>query len=75
MALTNNKNLGASSPSADLTAETVPLMSLRQPERAERTVVDRTLIGVPSLRQAVVDLIPDVRRRADAAERERRLPA
>lgn len=75
MAPTNNKNLGASSPSADLTAETVPLMSLREAERAERTVVDHTLTGVRSFRQAVVDLIPGVRLRADAAERERRLPA
>jgi 3-hydroxy-9,10-secoandrosta-1,3,5(10)-triene-9,17-dione monooxygenase len=75
MAPTNNKNLGAPSPSADLTAETVPLMSLRQPERTERAVVDHTLTGVRSFRQAVVDLIPDVRLRADAAERERRLPA
>ena len=75
MAPTNNKNLGAASPSADLTADTVPLMSLRDSERAERTVVDHTLTGVRSLRQAVVDLIPEVRQRADAAERERRLPA
>jgi 3-hydroxy-9,10-secoandrosta-1,3,5(10)-triene-9,17-dione monooxygenase len=50
-------------------------MSLRQPERTERTVVDHTLTGVRAFRQAVVDLIPDVRQRADAAERERRLPA
>ena len=75
MAPTNNKNLGASSPSADLTAENVPLMSMRETERAERTVVDHTLTGVRSFRQALVDLIPDVRMRADAAERERRLPA
>ena len=73
MAPTNNKNLGAAS--LDDTAETVPLTSLREPERTERTVVDHTLTGVRSFRQAVVDLIPDVRQRADAAERERRLPA
>ena len=75
MAPTNNKNLGAPSPSADLTAETVPLMSLRDAQRAERTVLDHALTGVRSFRQAVVELIPDVRLRADAAERERRLPA
>ena len=54
MALTNNKNLGASSPSADLTAETVPLMSLRQPERAERTVVDHNdlQVGIRAVHRA-----------------------
>ncbi|HWN38139.1 MAG TPA: acyl-CoA dehydrogenase family protein, partial [Gammaproteobacteria bacterium] len=75
MAPTNNKNLGAAAPSADLTAETVPFTSLRGPEHAARTVVDHTLTGVRSLRQAIVELIPDVRQRAEAAERERRLPA
>ncbi|HEY3517814.1 MAG TPA: acyl-CoA dehydrogenase family protein [Gammaproteobacteria bacterium] len=50
-------------------------MSLRQPERAERTVVDHALTGVRRFRQAVVELIPEIRQRADAAERERRLPA
>jgi len=75
MAPTNNKNLGASTSGADDTAEAVALMSSRQPERGERTVVDHTLTGMRSFRQAVLDLIPDVRLRADAAERERRLPA
>lgn len=74
MAPTNNKNLGAAAPSADLAAQPVPLTSLREPERAQRTVVDYTLTGVRPFRQAVVDLVPEVRQRADAAERERRVP-
>ena len=51
------------------------LMHFERPEHAERTVVDHTLTGVRAFRQAVVDLVPDVRMRADAAERERRVPA
>ena len=37
--------------------------------------MDHTLTGVRAFRQAVVDLVPDVRMRADAAEKERRIPA
>ena len=66
-----NKNIGAT---ADEAEDTVPLASFERRER-ERTVVDHTLTGVRSFRQTVVDLIPDVRQRADAAEKERRVPA
>ena len=50
-------------------------MDFERPEHAERTVVDHSLAGVKAFRQAVLDLIPDVRKRADDAERERRIPA
>jgi 3-hydroxy-9,10-secoandrosta-1,3,5(10)-triene-9,17-dione monooxygenase len=72
MAPTNNKNLGATPP--DETAATVPLMTLERRAR-ERTVVDHALTGAKSFRQAVVDLVHDARRRADAAERDRKVPA
>jgi 3-hydroxy-9,10-secoandrosta-1,3,5(10)-triene-9,17-dione monooxygenase len=72
MAPTNTKNLGATPP--DDSADTVPLMSFERRER-ERTVLDHTLTGVKPIRQAIADLIPEVRRRADAAERDRRIPA
>jgi 3-hydroxy-9,10-secoandrosta-1,3,5(10)-triene-9,17-dione monooxygenase len=71
MAPTNTKNVGATPP--DDTADTVPLTRFERRER-ERTVVDHTLTGVKPLRQAVADLIPEVRQRADAAEKARRVP-
>ena len=73
---TNTKNLGgASEPGENNKEDAVALMHFERPEHAERTVVDHTLTGVRAFRQAVVDLVPDVRMRADAAERERRVPA
>jgi alkylation response protein AidB-like acyl-CoA dehydrogenase len=72
MAPTNTKNLGATT--ADETEDTVPLMSFERRER-ERTVVDHSLTGVKPIRHAVVDLIPEARRRADAAEKARGVPA
>jgi len=71
MAPTITKNIGAT---ADETAETAPLISFERRER-ERTVVDHTLTGVKPLRQAVAELIPEVRQRADAAEKARSVPA
>ncbi|HXS80990.1 MAG TPA: acyl-CoA dehydrogenase family protein [Gammaproteobacteria bacterium] len=72
MAPTNTKNFGATA--ADDAAETVPLVTFERRER-ERTVVDHALTGVRSFQRAVADLIPDVRLRADAAEKERRVSA
>ncbi len=73
---TYTKNLGgASEPGENNKEDAVALMHFERPEHAERTVVDHTLTGVRAFRQAVVDLVPDVRTRADAAERERRVPA
>ena len=73
---TYTKNLGgASEPGENNKEDAVALMHFERPEHAERTVVDHTLTGVRAFRQAVVDLIPDVRMRADAAEKERRVPA
>ena len=73
---THTKNLGgASEPGENNKEDAVALMHFERPEHAERTVVDHTLTGVRAFRQAVVDLIPDVRMRADAAEKERRVPA
>ena len=71
MAPTNTKNLGATPP--EETADTVPLMRFERRER-ERTVVDHALTGVKPFRQAVAELIPEVRQRADAAEQDRRVP-
>jgi len=73
---TNTKNLGAASePSEHNKEDAVTLMHFERPEHAERTVVDHTLTSVKAFRQAVADLVPDVRKRADAAEKERRVPA
>ncbi len=73
---TYTKNLGgASEPGENNKEDAVALMHFERPEHAERAVVDHTLTGVRAFRQAVVDLIPDVRMRADAAEKERRVPA
>jgi 3-hydroxy-9,10-secoandrosta-1,3,5(10)-triene-9,17-dione monooxygenase len=72
MAPTNTENLGATP--ADETEDTAPLMSFERRER-ERTVVDHSLTGVKPIRQAVVDLLPEVRQRADAAEQNRSIPA
>jgi alkylation response protein AidB-like acyl-CoA dehydrogenase len=72
MAPTNTKNLGATPP--EQTADTVPPMRFERRER-ERTVVDHTLTGVKPFRQAIAELIPEVRQRAAAAETERRVPA
>jgi 3-hydroxy-9,10-secoandrosta-1,3,5(10)-triene-9,17-dione monooxygenase len=71
MAPTNNTNLGAT---ADETEDTVPLTTFERRER-ERTVLDHALTAKKVFRQAVVDLVPEVRQRADAAEKERRVPA
>jgi 3-hydroxy-9,10-secoandrosta-1,3,5(10)-triene-9,17-dione monooxygenase len=71
MAPTNTKNFGATT---DETADTVPLTTFERRER-ERTVLDHTLTGKKPFRQAVVDLLPEVRQRAEAAEKERRIPA
>ena len=71
MAPTNTKNFGATPP--DDTADTLPLMRFERRER-ERAVVDHTLTGVKPLRQTVADLIPEVRQRADAAEKARGVP-
>jgi alkylation response protein AidB-like acyl-CoA dehydrogenase len=49
-------------------------MSFERRER-ERTVVDHTLTGVKPIRQAVADLLADVRQRAEAAEKDRAVPA
>jgi alkylation response protein AidB-like acyl-CoA dehydrogenase len=70
MAPSNTKNIGAAADDAD----TVPLMSFERRER-ERTVVDHTLTGVKPIRQAVADLLADVRQRAEAAEHNRAVPA
>ncbi len=67
MAPSNTKNIGAAADDAD----TVPLMSF---ERRERTVVEHTLTGVKPIRQAVADLLADVRQRAEAAEQNRAVP-
>ncbi|HEX7235628.1 MAG TPA: acyl-CoA dehydrogenase family protein [Gammaproteobacteria bacterium] len=75
MSAIDNKNLDASAPSENKSEDAVAVMNLGRAASAERTVVDHTLTGIKSFRHAVVDLIPDARRRADAAERERRVPA
>jgi 3-hydroxy-9,10-secoandrosta-1,3,5(10)-triene-9,17-dione monooxygenase len=71
---TQNKNLGGAAEPCE-SDNAVALMDFGQPGRAERTIEDHTLTGVRGFRQAVVDLIPDVRMRTDAAERERGIPA
>jgi alkylation response protein AidB-like acyl-CoA dehydrogenase len=71
MAPTNTKNMGAST---DETAATVPLATFERRER-ERTVLDHALTGKRLFRQAIADLIPEVRQRADEAEKERRVAA
>ena len=50
-------------------------MTFERPARAEQTVLDHTLTGVKPFRQALLELVPAVRMRAEAAEKERRLPA
>ena len=71
---TYNNNLG----SAPLRVEgnnDAPVSTFKRPEPTERTILDHTLTGVRAFRQAIVDLVPDVRARADAAEKQRRIPA
>src|SRR5436190_6761479 len=70
MAPSNTKNIGAAADDAD----TVPLMSFERRER-ERTVVEHTLTGVKPIRQAVADLLVDVRQRVEAADENRAVPA
>lgn len=70
MAPSNTKNIGAAADDAD----TVPLMSFERRER-ERTVVEHTLTGVKPIRQAVADLLADVRQRVEAADENRAVPA
>ena len=73
---TNNKNLGGASESRENDREkATALVDFATPEHAERTILDHSLTGTRAFRQAVADLIPDVRMRADAAEKERRVPA
>ena len=71
---TYTQSLGAaSSPAENDREDATALGAFKKPERAERAIVDHTLTGVRSLRQALVDLVPEIRARADAAERERRI--
>jgi alkylation response protein AidB-like acyl-CoA dehydrogenase len=47
----------------------------REQRHARPTLVDHTLSGVRAFRQAIADLIPAVRSRAEATERARSVPA
>ena len=71
----HNKSLGSASLPGENNKEDASISAFKRPEPTERTILDHTLTGVRPLRQALVDLVPEVRARADAAERERRIPA
>jgi 3-hydroxy-9,10-secoandrosta-1,3,5(10)-triene-9,17-dione monooxygenase len=72
---TYTTSLGSASLPGENNNEDAALIGFKRPERAERTIVDHTLTGVKPLRQALVELVPGVRARADAAEKERRISA
>jgi len=69
---TNTKNAGDAFQSReDEKQDARPKLAMH----AEPTVVDHALIGAPPFRQAVSELVAQARTRADAAEKERRVPA
>ena len=69
-------HLGGAAEANDTDKETTAaLMRFERPVRADQTVLDHSLTGVNPFRQAVLDLVADVRMRSEAAEKERRVPA
>jgi 3-hydroxy-9,10-secoandrosta-1,3,5(10)-triene-9,17-dione monooxygenase len=68
--------LGATSAPGENNNENAPAVRGRDaPDGADLAVLSHTLAGARGLRQALAPLIPGIRLRAEAAERERRVPA
>jgi alkylation response protein AidB-like acyl-CoA dehydrogenase len=72
---TYNKIVGGASLPIEDDRAYASLSAFKRPEPTERAILDHTLTGVRPLRQALAGLVPELQARADAAERERRIPA